>query len=123
MTILCVDDDPDDLDLFREAVSSINPQATCLLAKDAESALQFLQNAVILPDYVFLDINMPGMDGLRFLQLLHSMKEFENLPVVMYSTSIDHQQYLDSIKNGAIGFIRKANTLKEMYNSLRMFVK
>lgn len=122
MTILCVDDDPEDLEMFREAVQSIKPEANCLLAEDATNALKFLQDATILPDIVFLDINMPGMNGIQLLKHLQTIPEFRNIPVVMYSTSLNHTDYNDSLRYGAVGFIQKANTLKDMYNSLRVYI-
>jgi len=122
MTVLCVDDDPDDLEVFKEAAYSINPEVNCLLAFDAEGAMKFLNDATVLPDFIFLDINMPKMDGISFLKLLRTYDDFKDIPVVMYSTSINHNDYNESIKYGAISFIQKANTLKEMYNSLRVFI-
>lgn len=122
MTILCIDDDPDDLEIFREAVRSINPQIACLLARDADSALKFLFDAVVLPEYIFLDINMPGMNGIQLLRHLRTFKEFTDIPVIMYSTSVNHTDYNESIRYGATGFIQKANTLKDMYFSLQKFI-
>jgi CheY-like chemotaxis protein len=122
MTVLCIDDDQDDLEMFREAVHSINPEVVCLLARDAENAIAFLQDAVILPDYIFLDINMPGMGGIQLLKHLQTVKDFGHIPVIMYSTSINHTDYSESIRCGAIAFIQKANTLKDMYFSLQKFI-
>ena len=122
MTVLCIDDDVEDLEMFKEAVHSINPRVGCLLARDADNAVKFLSDAVILPDYIFLDINMPGMDGIQLLKHLRTYKEFGHIPVVMYSTTITHNDYSESIRYGAIGFIEKANTLKDMYFSLQKFI-
>jgi CheY-like chemotaxis protein len=122
MTILCIDNDPDDLEIFREAVRSINPQIACLLARDADGALKFLTDAVVLPEYIFIDINMPGMNGIQLLRQLRTFKEYTDIPVIMYSTSVNHTDYNESIRQGAIGFIQKANTLKDMYFALQKFI-
>ena len=65
-TILCVDDDPDDLQLLREAIERIDSSYTIVEAYDGEDGLRRLNNmkeSNQLPCLIVLDINMPKMDG------------------------------------------------------------
>ena len=63
MTILNVDDDEEDIEIFCDAVREIDSSIICLVAKSAEEALQILNSDIDLPAYIFLDINMPKVDG------------------------------------------------------------
>ena len=72
--ILLVDDDQDDRDFFREAILEILPTTQIREAQDGVQALELLkalnQN---LPDLIFLDLNMPRMDGITFLERMNEM--------------------------------------------------
>lgn len=89
-TILCIDDDPDDLQLLREAVKSIDGDITILEAHDGEDGmtqLSRLKEAGSLPCLVVLDINMPRMDGKTTFVKIRSDDGLSNVPVVIFSTS------------------------------------
>ena len=89
MVVLNIDDDSDDGFFFMEAVKAITPEATCLLIDSGDNAVEFLAHDLgVLPDYIFLDINMPGMDGRECLTKLRSMPKLKEVPIVMFSTSI-----------------------------------
>ncbi|MGZ3911027.1 MAG: response regulator, partial [Flavisolibacter sp.] len=72
ISILLVDDDPDDVFLFEEVLKGIDPTVDFQTASDGEQALDQLTHAKhrILPDLIFLDLNMPRMDGRLCLKKL-----------------------------------------------------
>ncbi|HEX8039813.1 MAG TPA: response regulator, partial [Chryseosolibacter sp.] len=63
MSILYVDDDPEDIEIFHDAVRTVDPSVEYITATSGGEALKFLNTTQSLPDYVVLDINMPRMDG------------------------------------------------------------
>ena len=86
--ILLVDDDLDDIDLFREALNEVDSLVNFHSAKNGLQALELLHSAqIITPDLIFLDINMPEMNGWRCLAELKSTPLLKQIPVIMYSTS------------------------------------
>src|SRR5687767_12303100 len=87
MLILVVDDDREDLALFCEAAVGIDENTKFLIARDGREALNLLGQTAVLPNYIFLDINMPKMNGKEFL--LHAKKDgrLKSIPIVMYSTT------------------------------------
>ena len=124
MTILIVDDDIDDLEIFTEAVKTISTQINCIRALDGAEAMQMLDN--INPDIIFLDINMPGMNGAECLSLIKKNEEFKNLPVVVYSTSpdmIDFGQYeglnVCCLKKD-VSYLNTVISIKRILNDLKM---
>jgi CheY-like chemotaxis protein len=121
-SILYVDDDIDDQDIFCEAVRSINPKVACLVANDGHHALELLNELLIMPDYIFLDLNMPMFNGLQLLQELRTSSKFADVQVIMYSTSTNPKDASECLKLGAIDFIVKPSTFKEVYDKLRRVI-
>ena len=67
-TFFIVDDDVDDQELFMEAVNEVDKTITCISASNCEEALDSLKSGkVVLPDIIFLDLNMPRLNGKQFL--------------------------------------------------------
>ena len=76
-TIMIVDDDDDDRQLFCEAVSEIDIGIKCVDAENGELALKYLQDErYTLPDFIFLDLNMPRLNG---KQCLAEIKKLDHL--------------------------------------------
>ncbi|SRR6266545_2605276 len=117
-TLLIVDDDPDDVQLFSEAVSGINNSFHCLSASNGEEALQLLKEAIIKPDFIFLDLNMPRMSGKQCLIQLKNNPQFANIPVIIYSTSKIEKDIEDSLRLGAASFITKPNKFEQLVKAI-----
>ena len=92
MKILLIDDDKDDQTLFCEAISQISEAIVCALTNNGVEGLEYLRSSDILPDLVFLDINMPLLDGRETLAIIRATEEFRSIPVVMYSTSVAEKE-------------------------------
>src|SRR5687768_9094139 len=86
MTILNVDDDLEDIEIFCDAVREIDPSIICLVAKSAEEAMKILCSDIELPQIIFLDINMPKIDGNACLRQIKQNRRLDKIPVIMYST-------------------------------------
>ena len=85
--IFLVEDDEDDQQFFQEAITDIDNTICLKLAVNGLDALNKLGSMSILPDLIFMDINMPLMNGLDCLVKLKSNAQFKNIPVVILSTS------------------------------------
>ena len=120
--MLNIDDDPEDLEIFYKAVKTVNPLAKCFLARDAKEALSILRDAIV-PDYIFLDIHMPMMDGKTVLAELRQNKRLEDVPVVMYSTRINPGETEEYAALGANQFLAKHNDFRGLCSSLESLLK
>jgi CheY-like chemotaxis protein len=118
MIILIVDDDAEDIELFCEAVSEIDGTISCVEAYNGVEALKILQRDQLLPDFIFLDINMPFMNGQKCLAELKSNQVYRSIPVIMYSTTRNEQQIEDCRMLGA-SFLTKPNSYDDLLMSLR----
>ncbi len=113
-TILIVDDDPDDRFLFKRAVKNLDRGYDCVGEDDAEVALQHLMAAEQLPDFIFLDLNMPRMDGFTCLSRLKSTDRLRNIPVIIYSTSAADKDISDTRKLGASHYLVKPSHVDDL---------
>jgi CheY-like chemotaxis protein len=102
------DDDEDDRMLFLEALAEINPAIECIMARNGSEALHILQDGLFeLPDYIFLDLNMPVMNGLKCLLEIKKSGSLKHIPVILYSTAAEKEFTEASLKLGAMDFFVK----------------
>ena len=121
MVLLNIDDDAEDLDIFFRAVKTVNPLAKCLLARNAKEALYILKDT-LMPDYIFLDIRMPMMDGKTVLTELRKNKKLRSVPVIMYSTTINPKDVGEYEDLGANQFLNKFNDFQGLCDALKSFL-
>jgi CheY-like chemotaxis protein len=121
MVLLNIDDDAEDLDIFFRAVKTVNPLAKCLLARNAREALNILKDT-LMPDYIFLDIRMPLMDGKTVLTELRKNKKLRSVPVIMYSTTINPKEVGEYESLGANQFLNKFSDFQGLCDALRSFL-
>ncbi len=108
--VLIDDDDKDDIDLFCEAIGEIYPDRACHIANDCGEALEKLRGGSdVLPDLIFLDLNMSGMYGRACLAELKKDVKLKNIPVIIYTTSSHEKDRVVTLKLGTAYFLAKAN--------------
>ena len=106
-TCLLVDDDEDDAEIFSIALNEANPAIQCLTASDGLEALQMLGDPAFIPDYIFLDLNMPLMTGKECLVEIRKRPHLLNTPVIIFSTSASQRDISETQNLGASCFITK----------------
>jgi CheY-like chemotaxis protein len=112
---LLADDDADDTALFCEAVMKINDKADCRTVENGKQLFTLLSSSdAYLPDVIFLDINMPIMDGWESLKALRKDEKYVDIPVVMYSTSYMRKDIEKAYGLGASLFITKPESFNEL---------
>lgn len=121
MHLLCIDDDLEDLELFTEAVKTIGPNYTCVKATNGSEGLVLA--ASLQPSFVFLDINMPMMDGPAVLRRIRLNKSLDSVKVCMLSTSMTTSESEAYRKMGANYCLQKPNSFEELAASLKALLK
>jgi len=118
-TVLIIDDDDDDRALFFDAVMEIDPTIGCLSAKNGQEALQFLKNeSTTLPDYIFLDLNMPRLDGIQCLTEIKKIPKLIGIPVIIYSTTKRLEDIETTQRLGAAYFVTKPTIFNEICEAI-----
>jgi len=107
-TIVLADDDGDDAETFQEALSHVCPAINFKRFEDGNQLLQYLESKFhALPDLVFLDLNMPVMNGWQWLAAIKSNPKFKHLPVIIYTTSSNPRDREIAMDLNAHGLIIK----------------
>jgi len=111
---LVIDDDADDQEIFKMCLNTVAPHVRCASAKNGVEAVTMLQsNTGYSPDFIFIDMNMPKMNGLECLRKLKEMDHLKKAKMFMYSTTSEKTAVSESKELGAEDFIVKpAKTLE-----------
>ena len=107
--VLLVDDDEDDREFLLQVLGESFPDVACTIAVNGRDAFARLEG--YRPDIIFLDLNMPLMDGRQFLRLIKQRIELAQIPVVILSTSSDLETITETKSLGAEDFIKKPDKL------------
>lgn len=118
MSILYVDDDIEDIEIFQDAVNSVDPTIQYLSAQSGKELFEILEKLTALPDHVILDINMPGMDGRLCLQEIRKQGKYNGINVIVYSTN-SFPKDIEHIQSLGATFIRKANSFNDLCGIVR----
>jgi CheY-like chemotaxis protein len=126
LTILMADDDPDDQQLSREALTESRIHNTLYTVDDGEELLEFLQRRgryatakTPRPGVILLDLNMPRMDGRTALAAIKNDPELRQIPVVILTTSKAEEDIFRSYDLGANSFISKPVTFQGLVAVMR----
>jgi DNA-binding response OmpR family regulator len=116
--IMIIDDDPDDKDILFEIVNQIAPDYDCLWGRDGIDGLLKLSEMQTLPSYIFLDLNMPKMNGKQCLAEIKQHKKYRDIPVIIYSTSKQESDIVETKKLGADFYMTKPNLFTELREAM-----
>jgi CheY-like chemotaxis protein len=115
--IMLVDDDKDELTFFLEALKDVpaDDGFKCTYASDAREAeiLRWLE-----PDFIFVDFNMPGGNGLQLLTRLKEKIRRDKPNIFLYSIYVNERIARAALNLGAAGVVKKQYTIRELTTQL-----
>lgn len=110
---MLIDDDEDDRDIFLTVIQESHPSIRCEIAINGQDALNKLARLPVLPQIIFLDLNMPLMNGSQFLIEVGKKNPLSKIPIVILSTSSDKGTQSEMKALGAIQFITKPDRFSD----------
>jgi CheY-like chemotaxis protein len=116
-TIMLIDDDEDDRDIFAIALKTASPDAVLITAPNGPDALQKLDDGA-QPGFIFIDLNMPYMHGNVCLEQIKALPLFKDIPAIIYTTSSNQQDAENTKKAGASHFLVKPTSLSVLSETL-----
>ncbi len=127
MLLMHIEDNKDHAEIIREVVNEHKLVETIIQCSDGESALSYFdnqrtrENDSVIPDIILLDLQLPEMSGVEFLQKIKSDSLFGKIPVVILSAKNDKESINHAYQNGAAGFITKPSEFCELLIKLAEF--
>jgi CheY-like chemotaxis protein len=118
---LLIDDDLDDHEIFSMALEEIQFDFQLTSAYNATQALDMLKSGKATPDFIFLDLNMPRINGKQCLVEIKNIPRVESIPVIIYSTSSEIKDLLEVQRLGAEAYIVKSSSIKDLVSALTDF--
>lgn len=123
---MMIDDDMEDQWIVREALDALKTGDVAAFMSDGEAALLRLDDDYIsrncVPDLIVLDLNMPRMNGTETLGRLKADERFSNIPVIIYSTSINPYERDKCMELGAHSYITKPISIEESVRTVETFL-
>ena len=113
LTILLIEDDIIEIMKLNRTISKLNLGHEIIEANNGEEALDILQKKQSLPDIILLDLNMPKINGIEFLNILKENKNISHLPTIILTTSNNNKDLLECYKIGVSGYIIKPLKYKD----------
>jgi CheY-like chemotaxis protein len=107
LNVLLIEDNIIELMKMKRTVSFLKLEHQITEAKNAEVALEILEDNNHLPDLILLDLNMPKISGIEFLSILKNREEFSNIPTVILTTSNNQKDLEECYRIGVSGYILK----------------
>lgn len=113
--VLLADDDADDRMFFEEAIEEIEINVNLTTVKDGQELMDFLNNSTfLLPEILFLDLNMPFKNGLQCLREIREEERYADICIVLYSTTARQTDIDECYDRGANLFIMKPNSFADL---------
>ncbi len=124
LRILLADDDHADRLLFEEAIQESKIHTRVHTVQDGVELMEYLaEKNQILPELLFLDLNMPRKNGLECLKEIRSNPLYNDIAVAIYSTSASEKDIEETFSQGANAYINKPNNYKDLKKVLEKVVE
>lgn len=120
-TIILADDDADDKEFFDSAMKEIDPTVKIFNVPNGSELMTLLDS--FIPDIIFLDLDMPVMNGLECLINIGKRPGLEKLPVIVYSSTTRQANIQTAYEMGAHLFFIKPDAYKDYLSSLTAILK
>jgi CheY-like chemotaxis protein len=115
-----IDDDEEEVQLLTAALNEMKVDHKCTWSKNGEQA--FAQLQYLVPDVIFLDFNMPDINGLQCLKRIKSLPNCAHVPVILHSSCMTAEIQQQGMQLGAHDCIEKADSLYKLMDVLKQFV-
>lgn len=116
-TLLLIDDDKDDCALFKEALNEVDPTIQLVSLNTAEVLHSVISD--VNPDLIFLDVNMPKVNGFECLKMLYESVTKFRIPIVMYSSTGNAKEINIAYALGATLYLQKPSGYTKLVESIK----
>jgi CheY-like chemotaxis protein len=105
---LLINDSPFDQAIFVQALNNVAPDTICFTTTNCYDAIHLMTEENVTPSYIFVELNMPGMNGLDFLKTIKKIETLKEIPIVVHSTTPQPHKIIELKESGALAiYLRK----------------
>jgi CheY-like chemotaxis protein len=119
--IICISSD--DQALFISALQDVSPNTICFSVCDPSDALYIIRDELLVPDIVFIENQMPGMDALEFLRTARGMAELKDTSIIVHALSLKPHILLELKALGALAIYQRPYEYNGIRNMLTLFLE
>ncbi|CAM3574433.1 response regulator [Zobellia roscoffensis] len=124
LNIVLADDDEDDRMLFSEAIDEISIKTNLSLFNHGQELMDYLTLPnTVLPNLIFLDLNMPIKNGMQCLKEIRQNPNLKDLCIAIYSTSSSEKDVEETFLNGANIYLNKPNNFVKLQSSVERILQ
>ena len=116
--LFLAEDDDEDIMFFTDIISDISPDIQITVAKNGIELMSLLKAEKLLPDFIFLDLNMPIKTGFECLKEIRSSEKWKAIKIVILTTSSQREQIKEVYKMGADLYLQKPNSYSTFRDTL-----
>jgi CheY-like chemotaxis protein len=122
-SLLLLEDDIVDVMTFKRALKQLDLSNELVVEENGTDGLEYLLNCKDLPGLIFLDINMPKMNGIEFLDVLRKNEEWALIPVIVLTTSKNKEDKLVTFRNGISSYMIKPVDYPQFKDMIETIIK
>ena len=124
ISVVLAEDDIDDQILFEEAILEAAIPVDLKILGDGERLMEYLESVpAVMPDVIFLDLNMPCLNGFECLDLIRKNEKLKSIPIIIFSTSVNKSDILNTYNKGANLYFPKPYSFHQLVDSLRQLFR
>lgn len=120
-TCILVCDDPLDQAVFSLTLAEVSPRTICFGVQDPADALYFMAEESLIPDYMFVELNMPGMSAVEFLKMIKQIDDLRSISVIVHCVAADPAKVHELRKLGAHAIYTRPYKYKSLHNLLNLY--
>jgi CheY-like chemotaxis protein len=121
MPVMIIEDDAADVLIIKRAIKELHIKNELVQVNNGEEGLEYLKNhSNSAPCIIFLDLNMPKMNGIEFLKIIKNDDKLKEIPVIALTTSQNHDDISSCFKTGIAGYIVKPVDYKKFVKAIRI---
>lgn len=118
MKCLLIDDDQDDQEFFKIALEEISVPVEITVTGEAAEILKLLKEGVYAPDYIFLDLRIPNLDGKTCLKQIREIETLRSSKIIIFTGSASIYNIQETRSLGADHYITKPSDINSLTSSL-----
>ena len=124
VSCLLIDDDTDDHEIFKLALEAVDKSISCICINRSNHAIDKLkEDRSFTPGIIFVDFNMPVMNGIECLTEIKKIEHLKTVPVIFYSTFADPAKISEMKGLGAAAYFEKPSDIDVLINKLSSIFK